>query len=82
MRPLLLILAPLMLATADEWPQFRGNLQLTGVAVTVLPDNLKLLWAYEAGESIESSAAISAGRKNGSSSAFRVAGSCSSTRKG
>jgi eukaryotic-like serine/threonine-protein kinase len=43
---------------ADNWPQFRGNPSLTGVSQSTLPDGLKLLWTYEAGESIESSAAI------------------------
>ena len=43
---------------ADSWPQFRGNPQLTGVAPSPLPATLKLLWTYEAGDSIESSAAI------------------------
>ena len=28
---------------ADEWPQFRGNPQLTGVAPAALPANLKFL---------------------------------------
>ena len=42
----------------DAWPQFRGNPQLTGVASSSLPATLKLLWTYEAGDSIESSAAI------------------------
>ncbi|PYV41257.1 MAG: serine/threonine protein kinase [Acidobacteria bacterium] len=42
----------------QDWPQFRGNLQLTGVALSSLPATLKLLWTYEAGDSIESSAAI------------------------
>src|SRR5690242_7834519 len=45
----------------DAWPQFRGNPQLTGVAATSLPAALKLLWTYEAGDSIESSAAIVGG---------------------
>ena len=49
------------LAVADEWPQFRGNLQLTGVSTSVLPAQLSLLWTYEAGDAIESSAAISGG---------------------
>src|ERR1044072_2374972 len=49
------------LAMADEWPQFRGNLQLTGVSTSVLPAQLSLLWTYEAGDAIESSAAISGG---------------------
>src|SRR5919108_131172 len=44
-----------------NWPQFRGNAQLTGVAATTLPDQLQLRWTYQAGESIESSAAIADG---------------------
>jgi outer membrane protein assembly factor BamB len=45
-------------APADNWSQFRGNQQLTGVSASAVPNDLKLLWTYEAGESIESSAAI------------------------
>ncbi len=41
-----------------SWPQFRGNLELTGVARCRVPTALKTLWNYEAGEAIESSAAI------------------------
>ncbi len=47
--------------TADSWPQFRANSSLTGVAASTVPDNLKVLWTYDAGESIESSAAIADG---------------------
>src|SRR5882672_3943184 len=43
---------------STDWPQFRGNSRLTGVAAVAPPDALKLRWTYEAGESIESSAAI------------------------
>lgn len=43
---------------ADNWTQFRGNHSLTGVSESTVPASLKLLWTYEAGESIESSAAI------------------------
>ncbi len=43
---------------ADNWSQFRGNHRLTGVSDSNVPNELKLLWTYEAGESIESSAAI------------------------
>jgi outer membrane protein assembly factor BamB len=46
---------------ADTWSQFRGNQQLTGVSLSNVPDSLKLLWTYEAGDSIESSAAIIGG---------------------
>ncbi len=48
-------------APADRWPQFRGNATLTGVSAAPVPQNLKLLWTYEAGESVESSAAIAGG---------------------
>ena len=46
---------------ADNWSQFRGNHLLTGVSDSNVPNDLKLLWTYEAGESIESSAAIVGG---------------------
>jgi eukaryotic-like serine/threonine-protein kinase len=45
-------------APAENWSQFRGNYSLTGVSQSTLSNNLKLLWTYEAGDSIESSAAI------------------------
>src|SRR5947208_16117752 len=56
----LALLIPTLLAAAD-WPQFRGNPQLTGVTADAAPASLKLLWTYEAGEGIESSPAIAAG---------------------
>ena len=46
---------------ADNWSQFRGNERLTGVSEAKVPSDLKLLWTFEAGESIESSAAIVGG---------------------
>ena len=46
------------LHAADDWPQFRGNPSLTGIATSAVPKTLKLLWTFEAGDSIESSAAI------------------------
>lgn len=45
-------------ASHDNWPQFRGNALLTGVATSTLPATLKVQWTHEAGEPIESSAAI------------------------
>jgi len=50
--------APAQDTAADNWAQFRGNHSLTGVSQSTVPSDLKLLWTYEAGESIESSAAI------------------------
>jgi outer membrane protein assembly factor BamB len=46
---------------ANNWAQFRGNHQLTGVSQSNVPDTLKPLWTYEAGDAIESSAAIVGG---------------------
>ncbi|MFY9571658.1 MAG: PQQ-binding-like beta-propeller repeat protein, partial [Blastocatellia bacterium] len=45
----------------ETWAQFRGGQRLIGVSVSNVPRDLKLLWTYEAGESIESSAAIANG---------------------
>ena len=45
----------------NNWSQFRGNHSLTGVSNANVPASLKQLWTYEAGESIESSAAIVGG---------------------
>ena len=53
-----MVLVAACLLHADDWPQFRGNPSLTGVATSAVPKILKLLWTFEAGESIESSAAI------------------------
>jgi outer membrane protein assembly factor BamB len=47
--------------SANNWSQFRGNHNLTGVSQSNVPESLKPLWTYEAGESIESSAAIVGG---------------------
>ncbi len=41
-----------------DWESFRGNPQLTGVADSQLPDKLELIWAFKAGDMIESTAAI------------------------
>ncbi|HEX5876601.1 MAG TPA: PQQ-binding-like beta-propeller repeat protein [Pyrinomonadaceae bacterium] len=46
---------------ANNWAQFRGNHSLTGVSQSNVPASLKPLWTYEAGDSIESSAAIVGG---------------------
>lgn len=48
-------------AQPDNWSQFRGNHNLTGVSLATVPNTLKPLWTYEAGDSIESSAAIVGG---------------------
>ena len=43
---------------ADRWTQFRGTPTLSGLSDAKLPGTLKVLWTYEAGDAIESSAAI------------------------
>ena len=48
-------------ASSDDWLSFRGNPQLTGVATGELPENPELLWTFEAGDGIESTAAIAEG---------------------
>ncbi len=45
-------------ATFGNWTSFRGNPQLTGIADTQLPDNPQLLWTFQAGDIIESTAAV------------------------
>ena len=46
----------------NDWPGFRGNPQLTGVAAGSVPERLELLWTFKAGEGIESTAALAPGR--------------------
>src|SRR5262249_41275127 len=46
---------------AASWPQFRGGPTLTGVAGSDLPATLKVQWTYDAGDAVQSSAAIAGG---------------------
>lgn len=52
---------PIAAQTATEWPQFRGNPTLTGVTPATVPPTLKVRWTFEAGDAVESSAAIAGG---------------------
>src|SRR5438876_3336154 len=45
-----------------NWPMFRGNPALTGVASGSLPDKLSLLWSFQTGGPVKSSASIVDGR--------------------
>lgn len=45
-------------STTGDWPIWRGNRQLTGASFASLPNNLDVLWAFQAGVGIESSAAV------------------------
>lgn len=44
--------------TFGDWASFRGDSQLTGVADSELPENPQLLWTFQAGDMIESTAAV------------------------
>lgn len=44
-----------------SWPMFRGEPQLTGVVASGLPDKPALLWKFNAGDVVASSAAIESG---------------------
>jgi len=44
-----------------SWPMFRGNPRLTGVASSALKGNLSVRWTFDAGEVVESTAAIVGG---------------------
>jgi outer membrane protein assembly factor BamB len=57
----LVVLLSLALVCRADWTQFRGNPSLTGVTTATPPKTPKLLWTYEAGDAIESSAAIAGG---------------------
>jgi outer membrane protein assembly factor BamB len=46
---------------ANEWRQFRGTPNLTGISASTPPATLKVLWSHELGDTIESSAAIANG---------------------
>src|SRR5262245_23300344 len=45
-------------APPNSWPQFRGSPSLTGISLTTIAPEPKLLWAWEGGEAFDSSPAI------------------------
>ncbi len=49
---------PIAPSPADTWREFRGNASRTGTSSAAVSDQLELLWSFEAGFSIDSSAAI------------------------
>ena len=57
-KSVLFLLLLFVHTTFADWSSFRGNSQLTGVADTELPENLHLLWTFQAGDMIESTAAV------------------------
>jgi outer membrane protein assembly factor BamB len=57
---LIILIAP-MLRGAD-WPIFRGNRGLTGVAAGAVPDKPMVLWKFETKASVKASAVVGDGR--------------------
>ena len=55
---ILVLLLGIANITSGNWVSFRSNPQLTGVADSKLPDNPQLLWTFQAGDMIESTAAV------------------------
>ena len=55
---LLLCVLGVLAGRAADWPMFRGNPQLTGVAEAKLPDKPALKWTFKSGGEMKSSAAI------------------------
>ena len=55
---ILALLLSIANVTLGNWVSFRGNPQLTGVSDSKLPDNPQLLWTFQAGDMIESTAAV------------------------
>lgn len=62
-RPLAALLGCLTVTTAHaaDWPVFRGNPEMTGVAAAKLPDQLAERWAFKCKDSIEGAPAIVGG---------------------
>ena len=53
-------IAPVL--SAADWPQFRGNPSLTGLAADKIPDKPVLLWTYKTGGPVRSSPAVAGGK--------------------
>lgn len=54
-------IGPTAVTTGPEWPLFRGNRQLTGVAGSTLPEKPAVRWKYDLGDAAVASAAIACG---------------------
>ena len=55
---LIFLLLSTSATTFGNWASFRGNPQLTGVADSELPENPQLLWTFQVGDMIESTATV------------------------
>ena len=57
----LVVFLAIAVACRADWVQFRGNPELTGVTTATPPKAPRVLWTYETGDAVESSAAIVGG---------------------
>ena len=48
--------------STQEWPSDRGNTASTGATSQTLPENVTILWRYEANEMVDTTAVVAAGR--------------------
>ncbi|MFQ5670259.1 MAG: PQQ-binding-like beta-propeller repeat protein [Acidobacteriota bacterium] len=55
------VASTLATAARADWPLFRGDARLTGMASGVLPEHPEPLWTFQADEGIESTAALAGG---------------------
>ena len=55
------VLFTTFILVADDWPLFRGNRGLTGIANGKLPEKLSLLWKFDAKGPVKASAVIGEG---------------------
>lgn len=56
--PVFILLLFVVYTVNADWTSFRGDPQLTGVTDAQLPEKLDLLWAFQTGDMIESTAAV------------------------
>jgi outer membrane protein assembly factor BamB len=59
--PRLLIVATVFAGVAADWPLFRGDAAMTGVAAVKLPDQIVQRWQFKTGDQIEGAPAIVGG---------------------
>src|SRR5437870_5089821 len=59
-------------ALAADWPMYRGNAALTGVANELLPKKPALLWSFKTGGPVRSSPVIAGGKVFIGSDDFKI----------
>src|SRR4051812_17306139 len=59
---LLLLGSCTALLAATDWPMYRGDAALTGIAKSTVPDKPALLWSFKTGAAVRSSPVICNGK--------------------